>query len=130
MSCVGCTFLVFHQSPALDNVPAIIGLDNQAVRQKAGGSLLDFRPVQFAPYKVGGILIGTWHRSNEVSYQFPAFCDAFHPAGKILLTYGVFLMVSLFGVQIMQVFPTFRAVGRLDAQELTPTKLAHCLVWL
>ena len=82
MSCVGCTFLVFHQSPALDNVPAIIGLDNQSVRQEAGGSLLDFRPVQFAPHEIGGIIISTWHRSNEVSYQFPA--------GKIFLTHGVF----------------------------------------
>jgi len=88
MSC-GCPFLAaFHQFPALDNVPAIIGLDNQAVRQEAGRSLLDFRPVQFAPHEIGGILIGTWHRSNEVSYQVPPFCDAFHPAGKIFLTHG------------------------------------------
>ena len=63
MSC-GCPFLVFHQNTALDNVPAIIGLDNQAVRQKAGGSRFNFRPVQLAPYKVGGILIGTWHHAQ------------------------------------------------------------------
>ena len=88
MSC-GCPFLVFHQSPALDNVPTIIGLDNQSVRQEAGRSLLDFRPVQFAPHEIGGIIISsTWDHANEVRYQFPAFCHTFHPAGKILLTYG------------------------------------------
>ena len=87
MSC-GCPFLVFHQNTALDNVPTIIGLDNQSVRQEAGRSLLDFRPVQLAPYKVGGILIGTWDHANEVRYQFPAFCHTFHPAGKIFLTHG------------------------------------------
>lgn len=51
MSCVGCTFW-WSQSPATDNVPAIIGLDNQTVRQKAGGSRFISVQYKTAPYKV------------------------------------------------------------------------------